>query len=64
MNCPHCHSSTNEREGQTVHGFRRFRCRELGGQQADRHALNQVMMDIMFLGVFWKLRCKLSLRDL
>jgi hypothetical protein len=30
MNCPHCHSSTNEREGQTVHGFRRFRCRELG----------------------------------
>jgi hypothetical protein len=36
----------------------------LGGQRADRHALNQVLMDIMFLGVFWKLRCKLSLRDL
>ena len=28
MNCPHCHSSsTTEREGRTVHGFRRYRCR-------------------------------------
>ena len=35
-----------------------------GGQRADRHALNQVLMDIMFLRIFWKLRCKLSLRDL
>src|SRR4051794_14774473 len=67
MNCPHCHSSsTSEREGRTVHGFRRFRCRDCGRRYNERTGtvLNRVQVptDIMFL--FWRLRYKLSLRDL
>src|SRR3954464_3431255 len=69
MNCPHCQSSsTTEREGRTVHGFRRFRCRECGHRYNERTgtALNRVQVptDIVFLVVFWRLRYKLSLRDL
>jgi putative transposase len=69
MNCPHCHSSsTSEREGRTVHGFRRFRCRDCGRRYNERTGtvLNRVQVptDIMFLVVFWRLRDKLSLRDL
>src|SRR4051812_39518974 len=69
MNCPHCQSSlTSEQEGRTVHGFRRFRCRECGRRFNERTgtALNRVQVptDIMFLVVFWRLRYKLSLRDL
>ncbi len=65
MNCPHCHSSsTTEREDRTVHGFRRFRCRECGRRYNERTGtvLNRVPTDIVFL--FWRLRYKLSLRDL
>jgi len=67
MDCPHCHSSsTLEREGRTVHGFRRFRCRDCGRRFNERTgtALNRVQVptDIVFL--FWRLRYKLSLRDL
>jgi len=69
MNCPHCQSSsTTEQEGRTVHGFRRFRCRDCGRRYNERTgtALNRVQVptDIMFLVVFWRLRYKLSLRDL
>src|SRR3954462_15534990 len=69
MDCPHCHSSsTTEREGRTVHGFRRFRCRECGRRFNERTGttLNRVQVptDIMFLVVFWRLRYKLSLREL
>jgi putative transposase len=69
MNCPHCHSSsTTEQEGRTVHGFRRFRCRDCGRRYNERTgtALNRVQVptDIVFLVVFWRLRYKLSLRDL
>src|SRR3954469_5947471 len=69
MDCPHCHSSsTREREGRTVHGFRRFRCRECGRRYNEQTGttLNRVQVptDIMFLVVFWRLRYKLSLRDL
>ena len=69
MNCPHCHSSsTTEGEERTVHGFRRFRCRECGRRFNERTgtALNRVQVptDIVFLVVFWRLRYKLSLRDL
>src|SRR5918995_412716 len=69
MDCPHCHSSsTTEREGRTVQGFRRFRCRGCGRRFNERTgtALNRVQVptDIMFLVVFWRLRYKLSLRDL
>jgi hypothetical protein len=59
MNCPHCHSSsTTEREGRTVHGFRR--------NERTGTALNRVEVptDIVFLVVFRRLRYKLSLRDL
>src|SRR4051812_16849932 len=67
MNCPHCQSSsTAEQEGRTVHGFRRFRCRECGRRYNERTGtvLNRVQVptDIVFL--FWRLRYKLSLRDL
>src|SRR3954468_7250430 len=67
MDCPHCHSSsTTEQEGRTVHGFRRFRCRECGRRYNKRSGtvLNRVQVptDIVFL--FWRLRYKLSLRDL
>jgi transposase-like protein len=69
MNCPHCQSSsTTEQEGRTVHGFRRFRCRECGRRYNERTGtvLNRVQVptDIVFLVVFWRLRYKLSLRDL
>ena len=69
MDCPHCHlSSTTEREGRTVHGFLRFRCRDCGRRYNERTGtvLNRVQVptDIMFLVIFWRLRYKLSLRDL
>ena len=69
MNCPHCQSSsTTERQGRTVHGFRRFCCRECGRRFNERTGtvLNRVQVptDIVFLVVFWRLRYKLSLRDL
>jgi hypothetical protein len=65
MDCPHCHSSsTTERAGRTVHDFRRFRCWQCGRRYNKRTgtALNRVPSDIVFL--FWRLRYKLSLRDL
>src|SRR3982751_6180139 len=67
MDCPHCQSSsTSEQEGRTVHGFRRFRCRDCGRRYNERTGtvLNRVQVptDIVFL--FWRLRYKLSLRDL
>ena len=69
MDCPHCQSSsTTEQEGRTVHGFRRFQCQECGRRFNERTgtALNRVQVptDIVFLVVFWRLRYKLSLRDL
>src|SRR4029450_3229357 len=67
MDCPHCHSSsTTEQEGRTVHGFRRFRCRECGRRYNERTGtvLNRVPTDVVFLVVFWRLRYKLSLRGL
>jgi putative transposase len=69
MDCPHWQSpSTSEREGRTVHGFRRFRCRDCGRRFNERTgtALNRVQVptDIVFLVVFWRFRYKLSLRDL
>ncbi|EWY36162.1 hypothetical protein N825_29820 [Skermanella stibiiresistens SB22] len=64
MDCPHCHSSsTTEREGRTVHGFRCFHCRDCGRRFNERTgtALNRVRVptDIVFLVVFWRLRHKL-----
>lgn len=69
MHCPHCSStSTAERPNRTAHGSRRFRCRECGRQFNERtgSVLNrlQVPTDVAFLIVLWRLRLKLSLRDL
>ena len=69
MEGQHWHpSATAEREGRTVHGFRRIRCRDCGRLFNERTgtALNRVQVptDIVFLVVFWRLRYKLSLRDL
>src|SRR3954467_3361650 len=69
MNCPHCHSSsTTEREGRTFHGFRRFRCQNCGRRFNERtgSVLNRLQLptDVVFLIVLWRLRMKLSLRDL
>jgi putative transposase len=47
MDCPHCQSSsTTEREGRTVHGFRRFRCRDCGRRYNERTGtvLNRVQV--------------------
>src|SRR5690349_13693367 len=69
MPCPHCQSaSTTEQEGRTAHGYRRFRCRDCERRYNERTGtvLNRVEVpsDIVFLVVFWRLRYKLSLRDL
>ena len=69
MKCPHCQSaSTTEQEGRTAHGYRRFRCRACERRFNERTGtvLNRVQVpsDIVFLVVFWRLRYKLSLRDL
>jgi transposase-like protein len=52
----------------TVQGYRRFRCRDCGKQFNERtgRPLNraQYLSDVIALVVFWRLRYKLSLRDL
>jgi len=69
MCCPHCDSTaTMERSDRTVHGYRRFRCRECkrGFNERTGSALNRLQLptDMVFLIVLWRLRFKLSLRDL
>jgi putative transposase len=46
-------TAITERSDRTARGYRRFRCRECGGA-----------ISIIALVVFWRLRYKLSLRDL
>ncbi len=57
-----------ERAGRTVHGFRRSRGRDCGRRSSWRTgtALNRVQLptDVVFLVVPWRLRYRLSLRDL
>jgi len=69
MRCSHCSSTTTtERPDRTAHGCRRFRCRACGRQFNERTGttLNRLQLptDIVFLIVLWRLRLKLSLRDL
>src|SRR4051812_16954364 len=69
MPCPHCCSAkTTERSDRTMHGYRRFRCRECGWDFNERtgSVLNRLQLptDVVFLVAFWRLRYKLSLRDL
>ncbi len=71
MRCVECGSaSVTERPERTAHGYRRFRCRQCGKQFNERSgtALNRVQYPsdgpVVALVVLWRLRYKLSLRDL
>jgi hypothetical protein len=69
MQCPHCCSArTTERSDRTTHGYRHFRCRGRGRGFNERtgSVLNRLQLptDVVFLIVLWRLRMKLSLRDL
>jgi putative transposase len=69
MRCVECGSSAvSERSERTVQGYRRFRCRTCGKQFNERSPglLNrtQYPSDVIALVVLWRLRYKLSLRDL
>jgi putative transposase len=68
MNCPHCTSlSTKEQRKKTILGYRTFRC------SACKHLFNErtgtpfnyleYPTDIVLLVVLWRLRYKLSFRD-
>src|ERR1700710_337632 len=69
MRCIGCGSTAiSERTERTAQGYRRFRCRDCGKQFNERSAslLNrtQYPSDVIALVVLWRLRYKLSLRDL
>lgn len=69
MDCPHCDSSaTTERANTTAWGYRRFRCRTWGRGFNERtdSVFNRVPypLDVVCLVVPWRVRYKLSLRDL
>src|ERR1700676_142822 len=69
MRCVACDAEVvSERPERTARGYRRFRCRACGKQFNERSGriLNraQYPSDVIALVVFWRLRYKLSLRDL
>ncbi len=69
MGCPSCGSTAiRERPVRTAQGYRRFRCGNCGKQFNERSdgLLNrtQYPSDVIALVVLWRLRYKLSLRDL
>ena len=69
MRCPKCQSTCiNERPERTAQGYRRFRCLDCAKQFNERSGglLNrtQYPSDVIALVVLWRLRYKLSLRDL
>ena len=69
MRCIECDAAkVSERPERTTQGYRRFRCRACGKQFNERSGgiLNraQYPSDVIALVVFWRLRYKLSLRDL
>ena len=69
MRCTECGSeAVAERLERTTQGYRRFRCRQCGKQFNERTGtvLNraQYPSDVIALVVLWRLRYKLSLRDL
>jgi putative transposase len=69
MECPYCHSSTTtERPEVTARGYRRFRCRacERSFNERTGSIFNRVQYppDVVCLVVLWRIRYKLSLRDL
>jgi putative transposase len=69
MRCPHCESTvTIERRERTELGYRRFRCRacrrEFNERTGTRFNHLQYPTDVVCLVVLWRVRYKLSLRDL
>ena len=69
MQCIGCGSTAvSERNERTTQGYRRFRCRACGKQFNERSEslLNRTQhpSDVIALVVPWRLRYKLSLRDL
>lgn len=69
MQCLACTSrATTERSDRTELGYRRFRCRDCGRGFNERSGTVfnrlQYPTDVVCLVVFWRLRYKLSLRDL
>jgi putative transposase len=69
MQCMECgFSAVTERAERTTQGYRRFRCRACGNQFNERSTglLNRARYpsDVIALVVLWRLRYKLSLRDL
>jgi hypothetical protein len=69
VDCIRCGAKgVTERPDRTAHGYRRFRCRTCGKQFNERAGtlLNraQYPSDVIALVVLWRLRYKLSLRDL
>src|SRR3712207_3170293 len=69
MRCLACGSkAVSERPERTAQGYRRFRCRVCAKQFNERSGtlLNrtQYPSDVIALVVLWRLRYKLSLRDL
>jgi transposase-like protein len=69
MRCAGCGSAAvTERPERTARGYRRFRCRDCGRQFNERSAgrLNraQYPSDAIALVVLWRLRHRLTLRDL
>ena len=69
MRCIECDAAdVSERRERTTRGYRRFRCRACGKQFNERSGgiLNraQYPSDVIALVIFWRLRYKLSLRDL
>jgi len=69
MECVDCGSAViSERRDRTAQGYRRFRCRDCGRQFNERSGsvLNhtQYPSDVIALVVLWRLRYRLTLRDL
>ena len=69
MWCPHCESpDTKERRELTALGYRRFRCRACQREFNERTGTSfnhlQYPTDVVCLVVLWRVRYKLSLRDL
>ena len=69
MNCPHCDSpTTKEQDQKTTLGYRLFRCsackRRFNERTGTPFNFLEYPTDVVLLVVLWRLRYKLSLRDL
>src|SRR5215471_6892011 len=69
MNCPHCkYTTTNERMKKTALGYRTFWCKECKRTFNERTGTPfnflEYPTDVVLLVVFYRIRYKLSLRDL